>query len=162
MNNKTSKYDKFVAEIEDSANKINLKKAIATDRKGKAGARDKFVFGKFAWAEALSYMALITSAFIVLGLVDDVIENINSAFMDIGLFLGFAEPFQFSVNIASYVAIIFVVFVFCFGLIAVRYIGTSKRSYELSTKMNAGSFTLWTKLDDIQDRLNKLEASKND
>jgi len=158
-------YDNFTAEIEESANKIVLKKAITTERHGTAGLRDRIVFGKYAWAEALAYMAIVQSAVVFLGLIDDVIINVNSALWDLGSVLGIEQPFQFPVNIASYAAICFIVFIFCFGLIAVRHIGTSKRSYELSSKMNAGNFTTWRKLDDIQqtqkviiERLDKLES----
>jgi len=150
-----NEYDEYSDEIEKYSNDINLKKAISTDRVGKAGLRDKLVFGRAAWSEALGYFAILQTMVIFLGLLDDVIINVNAGIWDLGTLLGFVSPFQFPVNIASYVAIAFIVFILCFGIVGYRHWGLPKRLNELGVKMNPAFFML-------QSKIKKLEKQNKD
>ena len=149
-----SDFDEFAKDIEEHANKIHLKKAIATERKGKAKLRDRLVFGKISWAESLSYISIIQSIIIFTALIPDSVGTVNG-FLD---WLGI--PFQFPVEMASIGAVIFIIIVFIFGLIAVRHIGTVKRATEISSKMNPSMFMLWDQQKEILSKLEVLEGKK--
>ena len=144
-------YDRYSDDVEIAANEMVLKKAITTDRKGAARTRDRIVFGKFSWQEALSYMAIIQSAVIFMALIPQAIYTVNETLEWFGI------PYQFPVHISSVVAIVFIIIVFIFGLVAVRYIGTIKRSNEITSKMNPGLYAIWRKLAVIERDIGKIE-----
>jgi len=137
----------FTEQVEVAANKVNLKQSIATERKGAASARDSIVFGKISWQEALSFVAIIQSVIIFTALIPDAVGTVNDMLVWLGI------PFEFPVEISSLGAILFIIFVFIFGLVAVRHIGTIKRSNEISTKMNPGMFLLWERQEEIMKKL---------
>lgn len=142
-------FDKYAKEVEEIANQINLKKSISTERKGAAGARDKIVFGKLAWQESLAFVAIIQSAIIFTALIPDSVGTINNFLLWLGI------KYQFPVEMASIGAILFVIVVFVFGLVAVRHIGTMKRSNEITTKMNPATYLLWTKLEALEKKIDE-------
>jgi len=144
-------YKRFVKEIEQAADVVDLKKAIGTSRKGKAGLRDRIVSGRISWSEALSYVAIIQSIVIFTALIPNSIDTANGFLEWIGI------PFQFPKEISSVAALFFVVGVFSFGLIAVRYVGTIKRTNEIGCKMNPGHILIYEKLIDMENRLRKIE-----
>ena len=159
MNN----YDEFSDETEKFSDAINLKKAIGTERIGKAGLRDKLVFGRAAWSEALGYFAILQTMVIFLGLLDDVIININAGIMDMSSKIGIINPYQFPVNIAAYCAIAFIIFIMCFGIVGYRHWGLPKRLQEIGVKMSPAYFMLWSKFKvleqqnaDISEKLEQL------
>jgi len=142
-----TEYEKYSKEIEDVTNRINLKTAVGTARKGGAKARDRIVFGKLSWTEALSFVTIIQSVVIFTALIPDAVVSINT-FLDY-----FGVPFHFPVEISSVGAVVFIIIVFFFGLIAVRHIGTYKRSNELTAKMNPATYLLWEKLEKLEEKL---------
>jgi len=144
-------YKKFVQGIEKATDAVDLKRSIGTVRKGKAGLRDRIVSGRISWTEALSYVAIIQSIVIFTALIPNSVDTANGFLEWIGI------PFQFPKEISSVAALFFVVGVFSFGLIAVRYIGTVKRSYEIACKMNPGHILIFEKLVEIENNLKKLE-----
>jgi len=146
-------YDKYSKDIEKSTDAINLKEAISTARKGGAGFRDKFVFGRISWTEALSYVSIIQSVVIFMALIPDAVSTVNEFLTWLGI------PIQFPVEISSVAAVLFIVLVFIFGIFAIRYLGTSRRGAEVTGKLNPAIFLLWQKLDDIEKRLDKFEDS---
>jgi len=150
-----TKYDEYSEETEEYSNAINLKKAISTDRVGKAGLRDKLVFGRAAWSEALGYFAILQTMVIFMGLLDRVIININAGIWDLGIMLGITSPYQFPVNIASYAAIAFIVFIMCFGIVGYRHWGLPKRLQELGVKMSPAYFMLWCKFKELEKQNNE-------
>ena len=137
----------FTEQVEAAANKVNLKQSIATERKGAASARDSIVFGKISWQEALSFLAIVQSGYIFMGLTDDVVVNVNGFLTFLGI------SYQFPIALAGLIALVIIVGAFIFGLIAVRHIGTIKRSNEISTKMNPGMFLLWERQEEIMKKL---------
>ena len=146
-------FDKYTKEVEEISNQINLKKSISTERNGAAGVRDKIVFGKLAWQEALAFIAILQSLIIFTALIPDSVGTINGFLLWLGI------SYQFPIELASAAALVFVVVVFVFGLVAVRHIGTMKRTQEIATKMNPGTYILWEKLEKIEERLDKYEKN---
>ena len=82
--------------------------------------------------------------------------------MDFGHFIGVSNPYQFPVNIASYIAIMFVAFIFVFGVIAVRHLGTTRRGAEIGTKLSPNAFLVWQILERIENRLNEMDIYGGD
>jgi len=147
-------FDRYSEEVEKATDEIDLKKAISTSRKGKAKFIDNFVLGKYSWQEALTYMAIIQSIVIFMALIPDSVQTINN-------FLTWLHiPIQFPVEIASVTAVTFIVFVFIFGIIAVRVFGTTRRTAEIGTKLGPNSYLLWKKITSIEEKLEKLEEKK--
>jgi len=140
-------FDKYAKEVEEIANQINLKKSISTERKGAASARDKIVFGKLAWQEALAFIAILQSLIIFTALIPDSVGTINGFLLWLGI------SYQFPLELASVAALIFVIVVFVFGLVAVRHLGTMKRTNEITTKMNPATYLLWTKLEALEKKI---------
>ena len=78
-------------------------------------------------------------------------------------FIWMKVPYTLPVQISSFFAIVFIIFVFFFGFIAVRYIGTISSTGEISAKMNPGNYLIWEKLEKIEQRVEKLyEKNKED
>ena len=147
-------YNEYSDKLEEATDSIQLKKAVSTKRKGKAGFRDKFVFGRSSWTEALSYVSVIQSVVIFTALIPAAVVTVNEFFVWVKL------PIEFPIEISSVAAIFFIIFVFIFGLIAIRYLGMSRRGSELTGKLNPALFLLWQKLEDIEKRLD--ENDNND
>lgn len=140
-------YNGYSDRLEEASDAIQLKQAVSTKRKGKAGLRDKFVFGRTSWTEALSYVSIVQSVVIFTALVPEAVVTVNEFFTWTKI------PIQLPVQISSVGAILFILFVFVFGLVAIRYLGMSRRGAELSSKVNPSLFLLWQKLDNIEKRL---------
>ena len=147
-------FKEYSKKVEEATNNINLKLSSNTKRKGKSKLRDKLVFYKYAWQESLSFMSVLQSIVIFMALIPASIISLNEFFIFAGI------PYTFPVHISSVFAIIFIVFVFVFGLVAVRYIGTISSSNEIGAKMNPGNYMLWEKLEEIEKTLEKLKAEK--
>jgi len=149
-------FNGFDKEVSRAANNINLKKAVSTERTGKAKIRDKFIFGKISWTEALSYISIIQSIIIFTALIPNSVQTVNS-FLD-----WFGIPFHFPLELSSVGAIIFIIIVFIFGIISVRHIGTSRRAQEISTKLNPAIFLLWEQNQKIIENQEKLLKKKGE
>jgi len=145
-------YEKFSDEVENAANYIQLKKSIASERKGAAKARDKLVTGKLAWQEALSFVTIIQSAIIFTALIPNSVDTVNGFMAYLGI------PFKFPVTMASVGAMVFVLVVFLFGLIALRHWGTMKRTQEIATKMNPATYLLWEKLEKLEKKIEEKDG----
>ena len=143
-------FEEYSKQIEDATNNINLKLSSNTKRKGKSRFRDKLVFYKYAWQESLSFMSVLQSVIIFMALIPAAIISLNEFFVWMNI------PFIFPVHISSLFAICFIIFVFFFGLIAVRYIGTISSTGEISAKMNPGNYLIWEKLEKIEVKVEKL------
>jgi len=144
-------FEKFSKDVEIANDKINLKKASKTERKGVAKLRDRLVFGKVSWGEAFTYLAIVQTTVIFFGLMDDVIINMNSFLSTIGI------GYQFPVGMSVLAAFAFILFVIIFGILAVRHIGTYRSSLELGTKMNPGFYMLWKQNEILNDEIKKLK-----
>ena len=123
--------------MNSAGDRIDLKKAVGTIRKRGAKVRDKFVFGKVAWAEALTYISIVQSMIIFMALIPVAVVSLNGMLEWIGI------GWQFPVDLASVSAVISIFCIFIFGLVAVRHIGTTKRAQEISAKMNPAFFLMW-------------------
>jgi len=144
-------YQKYSEEVENCANSIKLKTSLTSERKGAAKARDKLVTGKLAWQEALSFIAILQSAIIFTALIPDSVDTINGFMNYLGI------PYNFPVTMASVSALLFVVIVFIFGVIALRHMGTMKRTQEIATKMNPATYLLWEKLEEIEKKIEEKD-----
>jgi len=144
-------FNKFAKEVEGANDRIVLKDATKTKRTGKAKLRDKLVFSKVSWGEALTYVGIVQTAIIFFGLMDDVIANMNAFLISIGI------GFQFPIGMSVLAAFIFIIFIIIFGILAVRHIGTYRSSLELGTKMNPGFYLLWEQNDNLLKRIGELE-----
>jgi len=142
-------YNKYSIDMEKATNEIQLKKATSTKRKGKAGLRDRLVFGRMSWTEALAFVSIIQSVIIFTALIPDAVETINEFFVWLHI------PIVFPIEISSVAAVIFIIFVFIFGIIAIRYFGTSRRGAEITGKLTPAYFLMWQKLEEIEKRLDK-------
>jgi hypothetical protein len=88
---------------------------------------------------------------IFVALIPQAVVTINQMFILIGI------SYQFPVHIASIVVVLFIIFIFAFGLIAVRFIGTITSNNEIVTKMNPGIFLVYKKLNDLEKKVVELE-----
>ncbi len=155
--NKKDRYDIYSKKIEQKANQINLKKAVSTERKGKSKVRDVLVLTKYVWGEAQSYLAPLQAAVIFLALTGAAVITFNFALRFIWGALGIANPFQFPVELSAFVIIIFVIGILILGFIAVRYVGTQKRSVEITQKMNAGTFLLDEEICEVKEEQEEMK-----
>ena len=146
-------FNEFSREVELANDKIKLKEASKTDRKGAAKLRDKLVFGKVSWGEAFTYLGIVQTTIIFFGLMDDVIVNMNQFLTTIGI------EYQFPVGMSILAALLFILGVVVFGILAVRHIGTYRSSLELGTKMNPGIYLLWEKMRELEE---KIEGDSRD
>ena len=146
-----TEFNKFSKEMDTAADGIDLKQAVGTKRKRAAKIRDKFVFGKMAWAESLTYISIFQSMIIFMALIPTAVGTMNSMFEWIGI------NYAFPVELASITAVVGIVVIFIFGLIAVRHIGTTKRAQEIGSKMNPGIYLLWKKMEEIEKKLEEKE-----
>lgn len=147
-------FDTFSKDMDKASNNINLKQATGSERKGKSRLRDRIVFGKMSWGEAQAWIAWVQSIVIFTALIPTSVITVNGFLSWVGI------PWQFPLELSSVSAVFIIFFLFLFGLIAVRHIGTAKRSNEISSKMNPGVFILWEKLERIEKRLDEIEKSK--
>ena len=145
-----NEYEDFSKEIEDATNQINLKLSSNTERKGGLKFRDRLVFGRVVWQEALSFVAIIQSVIIFIALVPQAVVTINSFFEWMGV------PFSFPITVASSVVVFFIIGVFIFGILAVRYIGTVKSANEYGSKMNPGNYLMWNQMKELEKKVDSL------
>jgi len=146
-------FEDFNREIEIATNEIQLKKAVSTERKGKAKLRDRLVFAKTSWTEALSFVAIIQSVVIFTALIPNSVETVN------GFLEWFGIPFQFPLELSSVGAIVFIIFVFLFGLVAMRHIGTARTAQEISAKMNPGILLLYDRIRELEKKIDDKEKN---
>jgi len=146
------RYKEFARDIEKYTRAIDTKKS--TETKGKV---KKIVFSRMMWAESLQWFSFVQFLFILLGLMDDVINNVNAGISDIYAFFGNSNPFQFPVNIASFVAIGLIIFFFCFGFIGYKYLRTPQTTSMISMRNSGGHFMLYDMYRDIKDEIVELK-----
>lgn len=144
-------YKQYAKETEYYSDMIQLSEAVKTNRKGSAGIRDRIVFGKQAWQEALTWFSIIQSIVIFMALIPTAIMNLNNFFNYVGL------PIQFPISISSVGAVIFIFFMFTFGLLSYRHFGLPRRSQEIGSKINPSFFMLWDKLNKLEEEVKKLK-----
>lgn len=146
-----SKYIEYLNNLHKTTDKIELDKAFRTNRTGASKVRDKVVFTKMIWAEAMTYLAILQTIVIFTALVPQSIETINEAFKWVGI------PFEFPTGITSVFVIILVGSVFLIGWLAFRVTGAARRQQEVSTSINPVYFMFWKEFQDIKDELKRLE-----
>ena len=147
-------YEQYFKEVQQVADEIRLNKAFKTTRKGTRHLRDKLVFGKMLWQEAMTYVAIIQTIVIFTALIPASIDSLNAALKWIGI------SYQFPKDITSFLAFIFVVLVFVFGYFAVRIAGTSKRQQEIASLIHPAFFLLWKKYKQLEEKIEEMR--KND
>ena len=155
-----SDYEEYIKELTVYSDDINLKMAITSQRTGKKRFIDNFVFAKAAWSEALTYFAIIQSMVIFLGLMDDVIMNINSVLTDLWSVLGLGTAWQLPVNTSSYFAFAFILFIFCFGFIGYRHLGLPKRNHEIGASISPIYYMLWKKNKELEQKIEVMQSEK--
>ena len=155
-----SDFEEYIKELNEYSDAINLKIAITSQRKGKKKFIDNFVFAKAAWSEALTYFAIIQSMVIFLGLMDDVIRNINSVLTDLWSFFNLGTAWQLPVNTSSYFAFTFIIFIFCFGFIGYRHLGLPKRNHEIGASISPIYFMLWKKNRELEQKIEVMQSEK--
>ena len=155
-----SDFEDYIHELNQYSDDINLKIAITSQRKGKKKFIDNFVFAKAAWSEALTYFAIIQSMVIFLGLMDDVIININAVLSDMWSLLDCGITWQLPVNTASYFAFMFIIFIFCFGFIGYRHLGLPKRNHEIGASISPIYFMLWKKNKELEKKIELIQSEK--
>ena len=147
-------YENFGKEIEKFTDRISLRSAMGTGRKGGAGLRDKLVLGKMAWSEALTYFGILQSMVIFMALVPTAIDNVNNVFKLLDI------PFQFPVEVTSFLAVIILAIMFSFGILAYRYLGLPRRTQEVSAKMNTSMYMIWHELQEVKEKLHQFEVEE--
>ena len=131
-------YKQYSQDVERYTRQIDVKESTET-----SGIVKKLVFSKMAWQESLTWFAIVQTMFIFLGLMDDVVNNVNSGIVSfMGLF-GVTNPFQFPVDMVAFAAIGFVLFLFIFGLIGYKYLRTPQTTQMISVKNNGAFLMLW-------------------
>jgi len=155
-------YKSYAEDIENFVKSIDLKES--TNQRTKVS---KLVFSKAAWQESLTWFAIIQTAVIFMGLMDRVINNINSILSDFSHLIGLSNPITLPVNITSYIAFTFIIFLFCFGFIGYRYLRLPQTTQMIGAKNNGAFFLLWKqnqelnqKLQFIESKINKMEREK--
>jgi len=143
-------YEDFFNDMASYSDRVQQKMAIVSQRKGKRKFLDTFVFGRVAWSEALTYVAIVQSGIIFLGLIPAAITTVNETFDVFGI------PFHFPVTISSVGAVIFIIFVFIFGLFAHR-IGLHKRGQEITQLQSPGFFMFYSMLKKQEKEIKKLK-----
>ena len=146
-------YQQFRTDIKESADQMDQRQAVKSQRNGGARFRDWFVFGKMSFAEAQQYLAPFLAIITVMALVPMAVININSFLELVGV--GITIP----VWLGSAFGFIAFVCIGLFGVLALKYFGTLKRQIEIAGQMNPAQFTLYKKLTDIEERLKDLEAN---
>lgn len=149
------KFEEYLKDVETATNEISLKKSSTTNRTGSSKWRDRLMYGRVAWQEALAFVAIIQTIIIFVALIPQSVLTVNGFLTLIGL------SYQFPIHIASLIVIIFIIFVFVFGLIAVRYIGTFTSVNEISTKMYPAYFLLWKQMKNLEKKVVELENKKD-
>jgi len=132
----TDDYELFKKKIEKATNEINQRASVGSTRKGFAGFRDKFTFYKMAVFFAYGYISIIQTMIIFLGVTPQAVKNVNDFFRLLGI------PFQFPVDVASFLAIIIIVALFVFGIFAMMFLGLFKREQEITIMQSPGFFLL--------------------
>ena len=144
-------FEKFAKEVEAVTEQMSKKESTATSRTGLSRLKNRVLYFKMTWGEALSFVSIIQSFVIFLALIPQAIGSGNDFLSMIGI------GYQFPKQISSVVAVLFIIFVFIFGIIAVRYVGTITTSNEIGTKMSPSTYLLWQKLERMEERINKKE-----
>lgn len=147
-------HDDYVRDVEKATNEISQKKSITTERKGMSGFRDKFTFYKVAIFFAYGYISLIQTMIIFLGITPQAIININ------GFLAGIGVGYQFPVDIASFVSIMIIFFLFVFGIFAMKYFGLFKRESEIGAMQSPGNYLIAKQNDEIIQLLKKINGDK--
>jgi hypothetical protein len=143
-------FEEYSKEIEEATNNINLKLSSTTKRKGKLRFRDRLIFGKYAWQESLSFLSILQTIVIFMALIPSAVVSLNA-------FLGLIRiPVVFPLHLSSLVSVGFIIFIFFFGIIAVRFLGTITSANEIGAKMNPGNYLLYEKLEELEKKVDEL------
>lgn len=149
------RFSEYSKAIEDYTIKINTKESTETK-----GTVKKLVFLKMAWQESLTWFVVVQSCVIFLGLVDDVVDNVNSGIRGLASIIGISSPFQFPLSIASFIAVSFVLFLFCFGFIGYKYLKTPQTTQLIANRNNGVNFMLWDMIRDLKNEIVELKKEK--
>jgi hypothetical protein len=142
-------FETFSDGIEHAVNEIPANRVIQTHRKGLAGLRDKLVFGKAAWQEAMTYFGIVLSLVTLIALIPTAIKNINDFIKPTGI--------QFPVDVSSLATIAFLLFLFIFGFLSYKYFGMVIRSSEIGAKLSSCDFLEWQEEQRIKDGIQELK-----
>ena len=149
-----NKYLEYSKKIEEASNEVQLREVIKTARKGAPGLRDKLVFGKAAWQEALTYFAILQSIVIFMALIPTAFENLNAFFAYLNI------PIVLPLGLSSVASVLFLAFIFCFGVLGYRYFGLPKRTQEIGAKMHPGEYLIWKEVIELKEEIRKLKEEK--
>lgn len=146
------RYKEYADDVEKYTRAIDTRESL--EAKGKV---KKLVFTRLMWQESLLWFSFVQFLFIFLGLMDDVINNINTGISSLYGFLGFDNPFQFPVNMASFIAIGMIIFFFCFGFVGYRYLRTPQTTSMISMRNSGGHFMMYDIWKDIKEGVEELK-----
>ena len=149
------RYKEFSDTVEKYTRAIDTKQS--TEVKGTV---KKVVFYRLIWAESLLWFSFVQFLFILLGLMDDVINNINSGIAQFSSLFGITNPFQFPVDIAAFIVIVLIIFFFCFGFIGYKYLKTPQTTNLISVRNSGAYFMMYDMYRDIQEELRLLKEEK--
>lgn len=152
--NKKELYKEYCNEVEKYTDAVKLKDSVKTNRTGWAGARDKLVFYKNAWAMGAQYASLPREFLFWLSLTPMAIANLNEA-MKV-----FFPSFNIPLSWGSTVAIVVVVMVIIFGILSYTRFGLPRRSSELNAKINPWVLLLYGKIKELEKKIDEQNEKK--
>ena len=138
----------FSDRIECAVNEIPADKVIKTNRTGLAGLRDKLVFGKSAWNEAMTYFGIVTTLVTLAALTPIAVGNINLLLEPVGI--------KFPVVFSSLMTFVLLICLFIFGYLSFKYFGMIKRSSEIGAKLSSCDYVEWQDLQVIKGELQEI------
>jgi len=147
------RYQNFCKLVKHSANSIDLKHSVKRKRKGIGGFIDTAVFFKSSFLQAEGWAKLPYALVFWLSLTPLAITNAN-------LFLNyFGIDFQIPLDWGSIMAIILVIGLMIFGILAHTKFGTVKSQLELTNRQNPSFFAVYNQIEDMKEEL-KEEIKK--
>ena len=121
-----NRYDDYFNKLHKAGNEIKLNKITKTPRKGiKRKFRDNITFYKAAWQNAESWAGMPKALVYWLALTPLAIESFNS-------FMGlFGLSFSIPIDWGSVLAVLLIIGIMLFGILAWTKMGLIKRSSEI-------------------------------
>jgi len=150
MNNE--RYHKYAEDLESASNHIKLPKSVKTERKGLSKVRDTLVFYKSAWAVAEAWAGLPKALVYWLALTPLAITSYNAFVTMIH-----APSLAISLEYGSTIAVVMIVVLMAFGLLAWTRFGLNRRAMELGGKQNPTYFLFYDKFEDIIEEVKLLK-----
>jgi len=149
-------FDKFAKELEQITKDIPMKQAVTAKRTGIINRIiDRIVIGRFFWAEAFAFLAIIQTIVIFTALIPQSVVTINEFFVWMHI------PIVLPIGFSSTFTVLFIICIFVIGFIIVRYMKTATVGAEYGAKTNPSMFLLWKKLESLEKKLEELNESNN-